>query len=376
MKKYIFVLGRDRNLSYLELLSYFQSRNINYSLVYDKENISIFSLPEIDFKKMINKLGGTIKIGEVISEGEDLISNLDRFNIDIDGNKINYSLSLYNNSQIGKKINEYFKLRFRDEKIKFVTKIFINQDSPRKLNKKTTPSLDIMVCSNYIAKTIAISNPIEYKEFDKRPENDFLKSTSVRLAKILLNLSQAKEGQTILDPFCGIGAILQQAILMDFNVIGIDFDNNSVDQTNKNLTWTKAKFKTKNFFKITFGDSRRISSLVHKGSFSAVVTEPYLGPYIKNTLSKDQAIRLISELEDLYSRFFKELNKIIQKDSFIVIIMPKFRTKEKQIIKVNMDKILGNSFRFYSPYEKIEIPLEFFGINKKIIREIYILRAN
>ena len=376
MKKYIFVLGRDRDLSYLELLSYFRSRNINYSSLYDKNNISIFSLPDIDFKKMINTLGGTVKIGEVISEGEEITADLDKINIDIEGNKINYSLSIYNNSQLGNKVNEYFKSRFRDEKIKFVSKIFVNQDSPRKLNKKTTPSLDIILCSNYIAKTIALSNPIEYKEFDKRPENDFLKSTSVRLAKILINLSQAKEGQTILDPFCGIGAILQQAILMDFNVIGIDFDNNSVNQTNKNLEWIKNRFKRKNSFNIIHGDSRRISSLVHKESFSAVVTEPYLGPYIKNTLSKDQAIRLVNELEELYSKFFKELNKIIHPNSLIVIIMPKFRTKEKQIIKVNMDKIIGNSFRFYSPYEKIATPLEFFGINKKIIREIYIIRAN
>ena len=93
-----------------------------------------------------------------------------------------------------------------------------------------------MIYKKLIAKTIAVSNPLELKERDLgRPAVDYMKSISIRLGKILINLSKTKESQTLIDPFCGSGTILQEAMLNDINVIGLDVDKISVDQTKLNL---------------------------------------------------------------------------------------------------------------------------------------------
>ena len=51
-----------------------------------------------------------------------------------------------------------------------------------------------------------------------------------RLAKILINLSEVKDEEILLDPFCGIGVILEEALLQNINVIGIDKDKKAVDR--------------------------------------------------------------------------------------------------------------------------------------------------
>lgn len=374
MKDYLFILGRDIELGLLELVSYLSSYNIKFNIKKIAKNVLLISIDNFNPKILINILGGTIKIGEVISYGKNIYDDLDKINFEITGNKINYSLSAYNNPQSLAKVNDYFKKRFRNEGIKFSLKIFVSSDSPKKIKLEEKDGMDIILFSNYIAKTIALSNPISYKLFDQKPENDFLKSTSVRLSKILINLSQIKENDYMLDPFCGIGSIMQQALIRNINVTGIDNDQKSIYQTKKNLDWTSSKFKIKSSYKVIFGDSQKASKFLNNEKFNAVVTEPYLGPYIKKTLTKFQALKISEELEKLYQNFFRSLKPNLKRNSIIVIILPEFRTREREIIKLNINNIINNQYLIYSPYEKITIPIKFYGINKKIIRSIYILK--
>ncbi len=60
MYKYIFILGSNPGLSLAEILSIF---NIKKYTLFD-EVLLIESDVEIDIKKAINRLGGTIKIAE------------------------------------------------------------------------------------------------------------------------------------------------------------------------------------------------------------------------------------------------------------------------------------------------------------------------
>ncbi|MBI2671243.1 methyltransferase domain-containing protein [Candidatus Woesearchaeota archaeon] len=374
MNDYVFILGRDIELSIAEVISYLNSRGIDYKIGYHKSKVLVLTLPNLNFNSLINHLGGTVKIGEILSYNEYINKSLDQIAFGFQKNKLLFSLSVYNNSQLADKVNAYFKKKFREEKIKFISKISINTDSPSALNRKDYDILDIIVFSNYVARTIAISKPKFYKELEKRPENDFLKTTSIRLSKILINLSGAKENQTILDPFCGVGCILQVAILMNMNVIGIDVDRKSVYQSNKNLEWTKKIFNINKNFKILNGDSRHINKLLLRNSFDVVVTEPFLGPYIKKTLSKQEALKICKQLESTYSKFFKSLKIIIKDNSYIVFLLPKFRTKEREIIGIDMANIINGDYEIAQISELVKVPIIFFGINKKIIREIYILK--
>ena len=59
-----------------------------------------------------------------------------------------------------------------------------------------------------------------------------------KLAQILINLcGPLPEGSRILDPFCGTGVVLQEALLMGYKAYGTDLEQRMVDYTERNLEW-------------------------------------------------------------------------------------------------------------------------------------------
>src|SRR3989344_2067687 len=94
MNKYIFVFGRNPELSYAELISFFKNHKINYKLEYNYENAAVFVIE--NFNLDISKLGGTVKIAEVILENK--VEELDFYTGS--KNKINYGISVYGKSNL------------------------------------------------------------------------------------------------------------------------------------------------------------------------------------------------------------------------------------------------------------------------------------
>ena len=106
MKEYIFVLGREPELSFLEVLSFFKSHNIPYKIVEHKDNILILLLNEMDFDDLIKKLGGVVKIAEVFNEYKYKRSH----------NSLNYGISVYKGDS--SKLKNLLLKEFKKEKLK------------------------------------------------------------------------------------------------------------------------------------------------------------------------------------------------------------------------------------------------------------------
>jgi len=343
MEDYLFVLGRDKELSFLELTSYFERKNIKYK-INEKWNDIVFA--SINNNVNINELGGIIKIAKVIyntKEKKDLINFLDKFELP-DKNKIYFSV----NDDF---IKEILFERFKENYIKAYYKTDLDPGKSSKLD------LELIRFKDYIAKVIQISNPKSYKKRDEnRPRFDEKKVTSIRLAKILINLSKAKN--EILDPFCGIGTILQEALLLNLNVYGLDVN---IKDARENLFWLSKNFKINNKFKLFQGDARNLSSYFK--NVEAVVTEPYLGPYLKGYLNYNSAKKIVIELENLYKKTFQELNKITDK---VVILLPVFVTKDKKRLKINVNNLINKT------YFKANNPILYKHKNSILEREIWI----
>ena len=59
-----------------------------------------------------------------------------------------------------------------------------------------------------------------------------------KLAQVLINLACALPLRSrILDPFCGTGVVLQEAILMNFRAYGTDIDERMIRYSRRNLEW-------------------------------------------------------------------------------------------------------------------------------------------
>ena len=290
MREYIFVFGREPELSFLEVISYFQSHDVNYKLVEWRNEIAIFLLEDLDFGLLIKKLGGTVKICEIFLD----------YKYKGTENKLNYGISVYSGD--GDKLKSYLEKEFKKEKVKAVFRkargeVFM----PSEIFAKDL--IEFIVYGKYFARTIAVFNPRDYKERDEtRPRQVLLHQVSLRLARILMNLSYAR--YNLLDPFCGVGTILQEAMISGIDVIGVDIDNESVEASRENLNWLKDKYNLKNNFKIIRGDSGKLARYFGRNEIHAVATEPDLGPYYRKMPSKEEVDGVIKVLENLYYDFF------------------------------------------------------------------------
>ena len=62
-----------------------------------------------------------------------------------------------------------------------------------------------------------------------------------KLAQILINLcGPLPSGSRILDPFCGTGVVLQEALLMGYRAYGTDLNPHMIEYTKRNLEWLVA----------------------------------------------------------------------------------------------------------------------------------------
>jgi len=176
-----------------------------------------------------------------------------------------------------------------------------------------------------------------------------------KLAQILINLAGGgkTEKKTVLDPFCGSGTILTEAALMGYkNMIGSDESDKAVQDTQKNLEWSKEKYGLENMeYRLENIKTEELDQFLNKESVDLVATEPYLGPQ-RGKIKTGQVVR---ELEELYSRSLKEIARVLKKGGQVAMVWPVFENGTKPI-----DPDIGE-LRILKP-----LP-EKLGKNKKLI---------
>lgn len=359
MKEYIFLFGKNRDLSILELVSYLMKKELKYHIDKIIDEYAIITIEDFDCKKAINELGGITKIAEYF----------DIKDIKIYKNKLLYGFNLFYPAD---EIAEDLKKLFKQEKVKASLKkprqgnIF----SPRESNKL---DIELIIFKNKIARVIATSKPSAFKERDEnRPYFDKLKVTSLRLCKIFVNITQVKQNETLLDPFVGAGSILQEAMILGINVIGIDNDEKSAEGAIKNLNWIKTKYKLKSNFKVYNIDNKEVDSLIDQ--VDGVATEPYFGPFFKKIPRYDEIIKLAKEIEKIYFNILTKLKKIVKKNGIIVFPVPVYKTSNGKIKIPFEDLIKKAGFVVYSPEKSIKIPIKYSLKGSIIEREIYIIQ--
>ena len=351
--KYIFILGRDPELSVLEIKSYLKARNVKHTILEISDTALVLKTNKLD-KNTIKHLGGTQKIAKVIK----------RVEIEFQSNKIKYGVSRYTDEDDSELKSELKRL-FKAEKIKAALKKS-KQNLPYLSPSEAQNTLEFILYKKYLAQTVQLFNPEEHKFRDlQRPEQRPLHTISIRLAKILVNLTETKPKETLLDPFCGIGTVLQEALLQDINVIGTDRNRKVIKQAKANLKWIQSKYKTKANYKLLNTDATKVSKEVKK--VDTVASEPYMGPFINKLPSDQEARKTVRELQPIYEATLKELKKITKRK--IVIIAPVFRTKTRKRHSLGIEKMLRQLRLRYQE------PIIYSASRSKILREIWIIQA-
>ena len=368
--KYLIILGRNIELSVKEVESYLIRIN-NPLMSYTVNKNAILIEVKDKLNNIIGNLGGVIAIGEILSSGK-----IEEITNDLSGkelysgqkNKFNYVLWNYSKEKIDE-ISIYLKQKFRFEKLKAIEKKLTG-----KVKLQNGEIVDNLVSNlieeeyflfskddeNYFGK---ITQKCNYEELEKRDMNKPVRreslSISPRLAKILINLSLIKKDETLVDPFCGIGVILQESLIQNLKVIGIDKDREAIKGTNQNLSW--AKFNRNNYLLIN-----NDSSSVNIEKANAIATEPNLGDILKKIPTKEKAQDIQEGFENLMIQVLNNLkNKISGR---IVFTAPDIRIGKKRI-SCNIERILERTrLRLVEGF-----PIKEFRQGQIVGREIFVL---
>ncbi|MDG6899577.1 MAG: hypothetical protein JRM88_03335, partial [Nitrososphaerota archaeon] len=168
-----------------------------------------------------------------------------------------------------------------------------------------------------------------------------------RLARTLLNLSGLKPGQTVLDPFCGSGTVLVEALKQSLRCLGLDSRASRVLEARENLRWAIGGV-TDMGFDVRKGDARELPRILRGTKVDAIVTEPLLLPSLTARPKTSTAEALIREPAGVYNDALASMADSIQPYGRIVVVVPVIETMDGDEVTLTLDgRRLG--LRLYQP---------------------------
>lgn len=311
--KYLFILGRNIELSIAEVKAFCRKKDIDFKQLGLIDNGLLIETKKNLPKNAIDKLGGVISIGEVLASGKakDIFNELDKKTIYYGKeNKLNYIVFNFNGVDF-EDILFYLKQKFKKEKLKATDKKLtgnIRLQQGEFVPNVASKNIDeqYFIFENNFGRIIEKSNYEKIEERDmKKPVRRNELSISPRLAKILINLSEVKENETLLDPFCGIGVVLEEALLQKIKVIGIDKDKGAIESAKRNLKWFGFNAED---YKLMSDDSSKVKIAKIEG----IATEPELGELQKGMPSKEKAMEITRNFERLMVNVLKNLKESVK----------------------------------------------------------------
>ncbi|MCX6797611.1 MAG: DNA methyltransferase [Candidatus Falkowbacteria bacterium] len=346
--RYFFVLGNNPALSVAEIQAIFPD---SQGFMAAPEVFVMTAGRELKASDLVKRLGGTIKIGiieEEVSGGQNqIIEKLKGiFNIisarpDSSGpeapvGKFNFGFSFYGSKPINLKVvGLELKTYLKEKKInsRLVVSRELNLSSvvveQNKLLKRGAEIVLIRTDQDIlIGRTQAVQDfkGLSKRDYGRPGRDDKSGMLPPKLAQIMINLAAGTgsidPGLTILDPFCGSGTILTEALLMGYkNVIGSDISKTAIDDSKQNIKWMIELFGILNSHYQLFKKSvLDLSKFIKKDLVDLIITEPYLGPQ----RGFFQAPLVTEELNDLYSKALVEFAALLKNNGRVVMVWPVF----------------------------------------------------
>jgi len=367
--KYLFILGRNVELSYTEIIEFLKKERKNFEEISRIKNSLLVFVKEKLELDTIKKLGGTISIGEVLVQSDEKNFSRELNKIEIySGRKKSFNYALWSFPNQNELILNSLKKKFKEEKLRATLKKLNKEIKTQEGKTEFIPSSKLIgeeFFSFENNEKIFFGKIIQKNDYKKIEERDLGKPVhrhsldiSIRLAKILINLSGIKQGETLYDSFCGIGTILQEALLQKIKVIGVDNDKKAIEGAKKNLKWFN--FSEENYKLIHFDSTK-----VNIPEINTLVTEPDLGILLKKIPTKEKAEKILKKFEKLLIQVINNSKSKIS--GRIVFTSPYIRIGKKRM-HCHIEEILKRT-----GYALLYKPFPEFREGQVVGRMIYVL---
>lgn len=228
-----------------------------------------------------------------------------------------------------------------------------------------------------IAESIGAQNITAYTRRDHgKPKRDaFVGMLPPKLAQIMLNLAltdPTEDSQAvILDPFCGTGTVLQEALLRDLSALGSDLSEKMVDYTEKNLDWLITTHKTKGKIAgISAADATK-HRWPNAKNITAVVCETYLGQPFSAPPSPAKLKEVVGNCNHIISQFLANIRPQLQPGTPLCIAVPSWRSKDGSLTHLPLIRKLADI-----GFELQRQPLIYSRPDQVVAREILVLKTS
>ncbi|MCF6276976.1 MAG: RsmD family RNA methyltransferase [Candidatus Magasanikbacteria bacterium] len=371
--KYIFNLGHQPKISFEEIVAILERDRISHEIYFENEKFLILELDkEIDSEKMLMKLGGTIKIGKEIEKIESVENTaIEYLNRTQPEGKIQFSINGDDKKNIALSVKKGLKKEGRS--VRFVE---TNTSASVVYNKLMQKNSDLMVSKGLLFVTTAIQDFEGFSKRDmNRPAIDKKSGTlPPKLSKIMINLAKGSPTKNVLlDPFCGSGTILNEAIVLGYHkLVANDSSKQAIEDTKKNVKWIGRELDKHPNVRFTTARAEQIEKTLTEESVNIIVTEPFMGKPLLGRETEKELQNQANGLSDMYLASFRSFHKILAANATVVFIFPQFRFEGDWIKTERIEEIKKLGYKVM-PFSKNE-SLLYYRKGQFVARNIWRFR--
>ncbi len=342
-----FELGIHPNLSRAEIESILERQKITWYEVSSKPSYFIIETADnLSSIELMQTLGGSISIGQEIRlTGKALDRLLHHLSSVHTEGKLEFSVHGDNAKQLALLAKK--ELKQRGYSVRYIEPKNTATILHNKLIEKET-DLTFFKEDLYVTRAIQPIEAFGARDHNRPGRDSKSGMLPPKLARMLVNLTGKQTHETILDPFCGSGTVLGEALLLGYNhIVGSDLSQKAIDDSKKNLPWLQQQTgQGKNAEIVLFcHDVSTLYQKINKESVGAIATEPYLGKPLRGNEDRGFLENQARELSALYVSAFQAFTKILKPDGVVVFIIPEFKYRDQWITINCVEKIEQLGFR-------------------------------
>ncbi len=355
--------------------------------------------PEWDGADMMNRLGGTAKLGVIVGElptadvtAERIVEMVsDR----LPDHSIDFGWTVYGSARastlkmerLALSIKKEFKARGTSSR--WVTGKESNALSPAAVAKLklTTEGLDLNLFVDGTQSWLGLTTHVQdadawgLRDFGRPARDERVGMLPPKLARMMVNLAHPTSNDTIIDPFCGGGTVTMEAMVATDakRFIASDSDPIQVANTNENLKWCTQKyiFPADRLARLTavIADARHLEKEVI-GSVDCVITEGYLGPLLSGQETTETLEKNVRMLSTLWLDTLREIKPLLNKGARLVIVWPAFKSSHGTA-RVELDaEVEALGYTVVNPLQDWDAtngPLLYMRPEQRVMRRIVVL---
>lgn len=175
---------------------------------------------------------------------------------------------------------------------------------------------------------------------------------------------------TILDPFCGTGTVLQEALLASYDIVGTDLSQKMVDYTTENLSWLQSTFTAPG----RVIDIHQADATTHhwpnSENLTAVVCETYLGQPFSAPPAPQKLAEVAGNCNHIITGFLTNIRPQLAPNTPLCIAVPAWYGASSRATHLPLIKNLQR----LGYYQLNRTPLIYRRPDQIVARELLVLK--